>query len=78
MEAVILEYGDLLDSVDADYADEKLERRYKAIMGRNSPCIFAPFNAIIDLAVALHCFVDWAALTVHPAGAILCARLIYI
>ena len=37
MEAVILEYGDLLDSVDADYADEKLERRYKAIMGRNSP-----------------------------------------
>ena len=40
--------------------------------------VFTPFNAIIDLAVALHCFVDWAALTVHPAGAILCARLIYI
>ena len=37
MEAVILEYGVLLDSVDTDYADGKLEQRYKAIMGRDSP-----------------------------------------
>ena len=33
MEAVILEYGDLMDNVDADYADGKLEERYKQIMG---------------------------------------------
>lgn len=33
MEAVILEYGDLMDDVDADYADGKLDERYKQIMG---------------------------------------------
>ena len=33
MEAVILEYGDLMDNVDADYADGKLEERYRKIMG---------------------------------------------
>lgn len=33
MEAVILEYGDLMDNVDTDYADWKLEERYKQIMG---------------------------------------------
>lgn len=33
MEAVILEYGDLMNDVDADYADGKLEERYKQIMG---------------------------------------------
>ena len=33
MEAVILEYGDLLNEVDADYADGKLEQRYRTIMG---------------------------------------------
>ena len=33
MEAVILEYGDLLNEVDADYADGKLEQRCRAIMG---------------------------------------------
>lgn len=32
MEAVILEYGDLLNSVDADYADGKLNERYRKIM----------------------------------------------
>ena len=33
MEAVILEYGDLMDNVDADYADGKLDERYRKIMG---------------------------------------------
>ena len=33
MEAVILECGDLMDDVDADFADGKLEERYKRIMG---------------------------------------------
>ena len=30
---VIEEYGVLMNEVDADYADGKLEQRYKAIMG---------------------------------------------
>ena len=33
MEAVIQEYGVLLDDTDADYADGKLAQRYEAIMG---------------------------------------------
>lgn len=33
MEAVIQEYGVLLDDTDADYADGKLDQRYEAIMG---------------------------------------------
>lgn len=30
---VIVEYGALMDGTDVDYADGKLEQRYKAIMG---------------------------------------------
>lgn len=33
MEQTIIEYGALLDSVDADYADGKLAQRYEQIMG---------------------------------------------
>ena len=33
MEDVIVEYGDLQDTVDVDYADGKLARRYEQIMG---------------------------------------------
>lgn len=33
MEQAIMEYGALLDSVDADYADGKLAQRYEQIMG---------------------------------------------
>lgn len=33
MEQTIIEYGALLDSVDADYADGKLAQRYEYIMG---------------------------------------------
>ena len=33
LETVILEYGDLINDVDADYADGKLDERYKQIMG---------------------------------------------
>lgn len=33
MEQTIMEYGALLDSVDADYADGKLAQRYEQIMG---------------------------------------------
>ena len=33
MEQTIVEYGALLDSVDADYADGKLAQRYEQIMG---------------------------------------------
>lgn len=33
MEAVVIEYGGLMDAVDADYADDKLAERYEAIMG---------------------------------------------
>ena len=33
MEAVILEYGDLLSGTDADYADGKLEEQYNKIVG---------------------------------------------
>ena len=32
LEATIVEYGDLLDGVDEDYADGALERRYLQIM----------------------------------------------
>lgn len=32
MEQTIIEYGALLDSVDADYADGKLAQRYEQIM----------------------------------------------
>ena len=33
MEETILEYGVMLDEVDADYADGKLTQRYEQIMG---------------------------------------------
>ena len=33
MERIIIEYGALMDGTDVDYADGKLEQRYKAIMG---------------------------------------------
>ena len=33
MEAVVLEYGGLMDAVDTEYADDKLAERYEAIMG---------------------------------------------
>lgn len=33
MEQTIMEYGAMLDSVDADYADGKLAQRYEQIMG---------------------------------------------
>lgn len=33
MEAVINEYGVLMDGADADYADGKLANRYESIMG---------------------------------------------
>lgn len=33
MERTVIEYGALLDSVDADYADGKLAQRYEQIMG---------------------------------------------
>lgn len=33
MEQTIIEYGALLDEVDADYADGKLAQRYEQIMG---------------------------------------------
>lgn len=33
MEAVIMEYGDLLSGTDADYADGKLEEQYNKIVG---------------------------------------------
>lgn len=33
MERIIIEYGVLMDETDIDYADGKLEQRYKAIMG---------------------------------------------
>ena len=33
MEAVIMEYGGLMDETDADYADGKLAQRYEAIVG---------------------------------------------
>ena len=33
MEETILEYGVMLDEVDADYADGKLAQRYEQIMG---------------------------------------------
>lgn len=36
MEQVVLEYGDLMDDVDTDYADGKLEQRYLQIMGSDS------------------------------------------
>ena len=32
LEAVIAEYGGLMDGTDVEYADEKLEQRYKQIM----------------------------------------------
>lgn len=34
LDATICEYGVLLDEVDADYADGKLEQRYEQIMGK--------------------------------------------
>lgn len=34
MEQTIIEYGVLLDSTDAEYADCKLEERYKQIMNQ--------------------------------------------
>lgn len=34
MEKTIVEYGALLDSTDTDYADGKLEQRYKQIMNQ--------------------------------------------
>lgn len=33
MEQTIIEYGAMLDDVDADYADGKLSKRYEQIMG---------------------------------------------
>ena len=36
MEAVIMEYGGLMDEADADYADGKLAQRYEAIMGADA------------------------------------------
>ena len=33
MEAVIMEYGGLMDEADVDYADGKLAQRYETIMG---------------------------------------------
>lgn len=32
MEAVIMEYGDFMNETDTDYADGKLEERFKKIM----------------------------------------------
>ena len=34
MEAVVMEYGGLMDAVDTEYADSKLAERYEAIMGK--------------------------------------------
>ena len=36
MEAVIMEYGGLMDEADVDYADGKLAQRYEAIMGADA------------------------------------------
>ncbi len=35
MNQTILDYGDLMDGTDADYADGKLEQRYLQIMGED-------------------------------------------
>lgn len=38
MEAVIMEYGDFMNETDTDYADGKLEERYKKIVEGGRMC----------------------------------------